>query len=58
MFVTTSTTVVSFLATALTPIMPIMAFGIFAALTIFLNYVMVVCIFPCLLVWIEKRILK
>lgn len=53
MFITSMTTVISFLATAITPIMPIMAFGIFAAITISLNYILTITVFPCLLVWVE-----
>eukprot|EP01050_Picozoa_sp_SAG11_P004863 SAG11_NODE_322_length_10757_cov_2.841809_4_plen_494_part_00 len=52
MFTTSFTTAVAFIATASSPVMPISAFGYFAACTVILNYVLVMSVFPCLLmVW-------
>ena len=46
---TSATTCVAFMATAISPIMPIASFGIYAALGVFLNYVLVITLFPCTL---------
>ena len=52
---TSSTTCVAFMATAVSPIMPIASFGIYAALGVFLNYVLVITLFPCvLMIWHYK----
>eukprot|EP01052_Picozoa_sp_SAG31_P065586 SAG31_NODE_24412_length_482_cov_0.579634_1_plen_108_part_10 len=52
MFTTSFTTSVAFIATASSPVMPISAFGYFAACTVIMNYVLVMTVFPCLLlVW-------
>ena len=51
MFVTSSTTCVAFLANYFSPIMPIKAFGIFAAIIIPVNYLMVCWIFPALIIF-------
>jgi hypothetical protein len=51
-FATSFTTTVAFLATALSPIMPISAFGIFAAFAIVANFVLVVSFWPAtVLIW-------
>ena len=52
---TSSTTCVAFMATAVSPIMPIASFGIYAALGVFLNYVLAITLFPCvLMIWHYK----
>ena len=48
MLVTTSTTCAAFLATALSRIMPISAFGFWAAILIATNYVLVITYFPAI----------
>ena len=47
MFVTSLTTMVSFLATSISSIIPIMTFGIFAAIMIPINYFLVVSVTLC-----------
>lgn len=54
MFITSSTTVISFLATAISKIMPIQTYGIFAALNIATNFVLVITYFPAFLIVREK----
>jgi protein dispatched 1 len=52
MLVTSSTTCGAFLATATSGLMPIAQFGIFAAMMIISNYIMVVTYFPaCVVIW-------
>ena len=52
---TSATTCVAFIATAVSPIMPIASFGIYAAMGIFFNYVLVMTLFPCtLMIWHYK----
>ena len=52
MFTTSFTTAIAFIATASSPVMPISAFGYFAACTVIMNYTLVMTVFPCLLlVW-------
>lgn len=50
MLTTSFTTCVAFIATAVSPLMPLSAFGIFAACAVFLNYVLVMMMFPVLVV--------
>lgn len=54
MAVTSSTTSVAFLANSFSPIMPIKAFGIYAAIIIPANYLLVVFIFPPAVIWYEN----
>lgn len=54
MFVTSSTTCVAFLANVFSPIMPIKAFGIFAAIVIPANFLLVCMIFPALIIFEEE----
>ena len=54
MAVTSSTTSVAFLANSFSPIMPIKAFGIYAAIIIPANYLLVVFIFPPSVIFYEK----
>lgn len=56
MFVTSSTTGVAFLANYFSPIMPIKAFGIFAAIIIPVNFLLVCWIFPALVIFEENFI--
>jgi len=52
---TSSTTCVAFMATAVSPIMPIASFGIYAAFGVFLNYILAITLFPCvLMIWHYK----
>ena len=52
MLTTSFTTAIAFIATASSPVMPISAFGYFAACCIIMNYVLVMTVFPGLLmVW-------
>lgn len=50
MLATSFTTSVSFLANAFSPIMPIKSFGIFASILVPMNYAMVICYLPCLII--------
>ena len=56
MFVTSSTTCVAFLANVFSPIMPIKAFGIFAAIVIPADFILVCLIFPSLIIFEENVI--
>ena len=56
MAVTSSTTSVAFLANGFSPIMPIKAFGIYAAIIIPANYLLVVFIFPPAVIWYENKL--
>jgi len=62
MFVTSITTCVAFLANVFSPLMPVKAFGIFAAIIIPVNFVLVCWVFPALIMWkewyIEGKLLK
>ena len=49
-FNTSFTTAVAFLATAVSPVMPLGAFGIFSAIAIMINYFLVCTWWPCVLV--------
>lgn len=49
-FNTTFTTVMSFVATSLTPIMPIHAFAVFAAIVMSVNYLLVVFFTPAIII--------
>lgn len=57
MLVTSLTTFVAFLVTAITQIINIRVFGVFAGVLIFINFLMVVSIFPCLIV-VHDRFVK
>lgn len=50
MLITSATTVISFLATAISKLLPIRTYGIFAALNITTNYLLIITIFPAYLV--------
>jgi hypothetical protein len=49
-FNTTFTTVMSFVATSLTPVMPIHCFAVFAALVMAINYLLVITLTPCVII--------
>jgi fatty acid desaturase len=52
MLTTSFTTSIAFIATASSPVMPISAFGYFAASCVIMNYLLVMTVFPALLmVW-------
>ena len=53
--VTSSTTSVAFIANAFSPLMPMKAFGIYAAVIIPTNFLFVVMIFPAAVIYYEKR---
>ena len=59
MMITSITTAVSFLATCISPIMPIVSFGLFAALVVTINFIMIILILPnlylCYYIHIRKR---
>eukprot|EP01084_Bolivina_argentea_P109911 196343_1 len=56
MLVTQTTTFFAFLATSVSPIMPISAFGIWAATVVAMNYVLVITVYPSVLVIHHKYI--
>jgi predicted RND superfamily exporter protein len=56
MAVTSSTTSVAFLANSFSPIMPIKAFGIYAAIIIPANYLLVVFVFPPSVIFFERNL--
>lgn len=58
MLITSATTIISFLATAISKLMPIKTYGFFAAITIATNYILVITIFPAFLVIREKCLIK
>jgi protein dispatched 1 len=58
MLITSLTTVVSFLATCLTPIMPICSFGIFSSLVITVNYLLIILAVPNIYLFYDKYIMK
>ena len=53
-FVTTFTTAVAFLANVFSKLMPIQTFGIFAAIMVPVNYLLVVFVFPAVLMVHER----
>jgi len=53
---TSSTTSVAFLANAFSPIMPIQSFGIYAAVIIAANYLLIIMIYPSVVVWWEDNV--
>jgi hypothetical protein len=56
MLITSSTTIAAFLATAVSPIMPISSFAIYASVAIFLNYILCITFFPCVLMLYHRRL--
>ncbi|GMH73348.1 hypothetical protein TrST_g2399 [Triparma strigata] len=57
-FNTSFTTAMAFVATAISPIMPISTFGIYAALCIVINYIMVITFTPTAVLVYETRVSK
>lgn len=55
MFVTSSTTAVAFLSNAFSPLMPIKAFGYYAAIIVLINYVLVIFLFPSAVIIFENQ---
>lgn len=55
MLITSCTTIIAFLATAISKLVPIMTYGIFAALCILACYLQIISVFPAFLVWREQR---
>lgn len=56
--ITSGTTTVAFLSNVLSPMMPIKSFGIYAAIIIPVNYVLVVLLFPPAVIIYEKHFAK
>lgn len=56
--VTSSTTAVAFLANVLSPMMPIQSFGIYAAIIIPANYLLIVMLFPPAVIIYERYLAK
>lgn len=56
MLATSSTTSAAFLATGFSSIMPISSFGIYAAILVPINYILVITFFPALLIIYEKKL--
>ena len=54
MLVTSITTAVSFFATCISPIMPIMSFGLFSGLVIIVNYFLIIFVLPCIYLFNEN----
>lgn len=46
MLITSVTTAASFLATGISPIMPLVSFGIFSALVVVVNYILIITVLP------------
>ena len=57
MLVTSSTTAFAFLASSFSKLMPIRSFGIFAAIIIPMNFILVITLYPAVLI-IDERIVK
>lgn len=53
---TSSTTSAAFLANAFSPIMPIASFGIYAAIIISVNYLLIIFFFPPMIIWYEENL--
>ena len=58
MSITSSTTAAAFLANVFSPIMPIRSFGIYAGIIVFLNFILVICIFPSATIIYENYLVK
>lgn len=54
--ITSSTTSVAFLANFFSPIMPIASFGIYAAIIISANYLLIIMIFPPVIIFWERNL--
>lgn len=56
MFVTSVTTAASFLATTLSPIMPICSFGIFSGIVITVNYLLIMLMLPNIYLFFDRHV--
>ena len=56
MLVTSSTTAAAFIATSFSEIMPISTFGVFSAILVPINYLLVIVMFPAVIVIYERYI--
>lgn len=56
MAVTSSTTAVAFLANAFSKLMPVKAFGLWAAILIPVNYILIILLFPAFLAFWERKV--
>lgn len=56
MAVTSVTTAASFLATCISPVMPIISFGLFAAIVVFVNFLMIILTVPLIIMVYEVDI--
>lgn len=56
MLITSVTTAVSFLATGISPIMPLVAFGVFSALVVVFNYLLILLALPSIYLLYEVHI--
>lgn len=58
MLVTSTTTVIAFMATAVSKLLPVMTFGIFAAICIVILFTLTVTFLPAFIVFREKFMMK
>jgi predicted RND superfamily exporter protein len=56
MMVTSSTTAVAFMANALSEIIPIKAFGIYAAIIVPVNFILVILMVPPMMIFWERKV--
>lgn len=56
MSITSSTTAAAFFANLFSPIMPIRSFGAFSGFLIPMNFLLVVIVMPCAVVWWEANV--
>ena len=56
MLVTSVTTAVSFVATCISPIMPIVSFGVFACIVVITNYFLIILIVPSIYLFYEIHV--
>ena len=56
MLVTSITTAVSFMSTCISPIMPIVSFGIFASIVVTINYLLIVLLLPSIYLCYEIHV--
>jgi predicted RND superfamily exporter protein len=54
MFETSITTAASFIATCITPIMPILSFGMYATIVVTVNYIMIIIFIPSVFLLYER----
>jgi predicted RND superfamily exporter protein len=56
MSITSSTTAAAFFANLFSPIMPIRSFGAFSGFLIPMNFLLVVIVMPCAVIWWEANV--